>query len=536
MKPNLDTFACSPFGARAFRCRMAALIASVAISACTTVRLDAVVFDAFDDPALSATLWQSWTWNGTGARTVANGHVRLGLTPLPYQPAFNNLMSRRTWTLQEGRRLEFRADLLSSNCDGALAFFGFYLNDGNRGYHILVDGDTVALHKRNSPEQLFFLTNGAPVKVSNVKLVLSMTGTNSGVLLQFKVLDNDNSGSVICEREYLDTAAVDTMQVGTDYPPESYLGQSGHFLMCLFADPGSVDPDVPQPLPGVEVVYDNAEVIEYYPPHLEISAVTNGVDLSWRLPMEEYIVVEADQLGGPWCPCSQPHTRTADAFCLNRPCQAPQKFFKLTPGKQFVDDFSSLAPTWTPVFQEAGEDWIVTNGVLRMMVTPTPLSGFGLMPFGTNAAAKLSDFCGSVDIVDWAPSGSNSSDFAFGGRARFASSTYIQAYIGYLTLNADGVVGKVRPWIHTPFGETYGLAFNLQQFPLPYRLQFSVVGPRISLKVLNPLTGQLIVPAVYASSTTLPDGFSGLWLQGAVNAGDSNSISVDNFIVSGTKP
>lgn len=517
---------------------MAALIAGVAINACTTVRLDAVVFDAFDDPALSATLWQGWTWNGTGAQTFANGHVRLDLTPAPYQPAFNNLMSHRTWTLQEGRTLEFRVDLLSSNRDGALAFFGFYLNDGNRGYHILVDQDTVALHKRNSPEQLFFLTNGASIKVSNVKLVLSMTGTNSGVLLKFKVLDNDNSGSVICEREYLDTAAVDTMQVGTDYPPGSYLGQSGRFLMCLFADPASVDPDVPQPLPSVEVVYDNAEVIEYYPPHLEISAATNGVDLNWLLPMEEYIVVEADQLGGPWSPCLQPHTRTADAFCLNRPCQAAQKFFKLKPGKQLVDDFSSLAPTWTPIFQEAGEDWFVTNGVLQMLKSPNPSLGFGLVAFGTNAAANLRDVCASVDIVDWAPSGSNSSDFALGGRARIISSTYIKAYLGFLTLNADGVPGRVRPWISSPSGAIYGAAFDLQQYPLPYRVQFSIVGTQMWLRVLNPATGHLIVPEVrsIASDLTLLNGFAGVWLQGGVNAGDFNSISLDEFFLSGTKP
>ena len=137
--------------------------------------------------------------------------------------------------------------------------------------------------------------------------------------------------------------------------------------------------------------------------------------------------------------------------------------------------------------------------------------------------------------MDWVPSGNNSSDFALGGRGRIVSPTSAEGYFGFLTLNADGVPGRVRRWIHTPSGDTYGTAFDLQQFPLPYRLQFSVVGTQISLRVLNPATGQLI-KSVSSSSSTLPDGFAGPWLQGGVNAGDSNRISLDNFFVSGMKP
>ena len=128
--------------------------------------------------------------------------------------------------------------------------------------------------RRESPSQAFFVTNGASVKVSNVKLVLSMTGTQSGVLLKCRILDNDNAGAVIFERECWDTADADPMQPGwgPDDPPGSYLGASGSFILSLFRDPQYLDPDVPLP-PGAkaEVVYDNAEVLEYDVPSLQIA-------------------------------------------------------------------------------------------------------------------------------------------------------------------------------------------------------------------------------------------------------------------------
>jgi hypothetical protein len=268
-----------------------------------------------------------------------------------------------------------------------------------------------------------------------------------------------------------------------------------------------------------------------------------SVLLSWPEPTQEQIVVGSDSLASNavWTPWPEPIFKRFGQMCMAVPTTESKEFFQTVPGRQLADGFDytwgpfTNRDSWTPIFLEAEDDWFVTNGVLRMIKTPNASLGFGLIAFGTNAAATLRDFYASVDIVDWAPSGSNSSDFALGGRGRFVSPTYAQGYFGFLTLNADGVPGKVRPWIYTPSGGTYGTAFDLQQYPLPYRLQFSVVGTSISFKVLNPATGQLIQP-VSSSSSTLPGGFAGLWLQGGVNPGDSSGISLDNFFVSGTTP
>jgi hypothetical protein len=271
----------------------------------------------------------------------------------------------------------------------------------------------------------------------------------------------------------------------------------------------------------------------------------NAVLLSWPEPTQEQIIVGSDSLANDavWTPWPEPIFKRLGQMCMAVPTTASQQFFKVVLGRQVADGFDdpwgpfTNGTAWTPVFQEAGEYWFVTNGLLQMIITPTTYSGFGVIPLGTNGAGSLRDVCASVDIVDWAHSANSSSDFAIGARARFASPTYIKAYLGFLTLNADGVLGRVRPWISTPAGVTYGTAFNLQDYPLPYRVQFSVVGTQISLRVLNPATGQLIQEGhSSATDSTIPDGFAGLWLQGADNAGNSNHISFDNFILSGTKP
>lgn len=68
----------------------------------------------------------------------------------------------------------------------------------------------------------------------------------------------------------------------------------------------------------------------------------------------------------------------------------------------------------------------------------------------------------------------------------------------------------------------------------PYRIQFSGVGPQLSLKVLNPTTGELI-QEVTATDWTLTEGLAAFWTEGWANPGDSYTITVDNFLVTGNQ-
>jgi hypothetical protein len=533
MKPKLDKCIRNPLRVRGFRSRAAALVACVAIGASTAARLDAVVVDDFEDPARSATLWTGDVWYGTGGQTLTNGQVRIYITPTGNH-GFSFLKSVGTWTLQEGRTLEFRADLLSSNGDGAVAFFGF--NTGDGGYRLMVDEDTVACHKRGGT-QFFFVTNGAPVKVSNVKLVVSMTGAESGVLLKLKILDNDNGGAVIFERECRDTAAADPMQGGSDDPPESYLGTSGYFYVGLYRDnAATVDPDVTLPhLATGEVVFDNAEVLEYDVPSLQIA---NSVLLSWSgNTEEEQIVVATDSLtNAAWAPCPQPIFAGSGGMSMAVPTTASQQFFKLVPGTQFVDDFSDTwgpftnRNSWQLIWNTPASEFLVTNGLLRINWHGPESGAFVALPLGTNVL--LGDFSMSMDVLDWATSGTNWSTIAHVARGMFTG-TYSGAGAG-LTLNSP-IPGRVTPWVGSGENGTVGVPFEIAQFPPPYRLVYCGVGTNFTFRVVNLTTKQLIRETI-ATYPFRSQGVMGIIVNAPAGVNESHNITVDNFLMNGTKP
>jgi hypothetical protein len=536
-----------PGHARALRGRTAGLAAGLALAAAgiygTSVL--AKVYDDFENPTNSQTLWTGHVWYGTGGQTVTNGRVRLYVTPnVSGGGAFSFLQSVRTWTLREGRTLEFKADLLSSNGDGALGYIAFHLGDGNSGYMLMVDEDTIALHKRSNPLTLFLLTNGAPVKVSNVKLVLSMTGVQSGVLLKVRVLDNDNAGAVVFEREYCDTAGADPMERGTDDPPESFLGQTSCLYLSLFRDPGYFDPDVTlPPLAKAEVVWDNAEVLEYDVPSLQIA---NSVLLTWSANTEEeQIVVIADSVTSTnWTPCPQPIFTGSGGLSVAVPITANQQFFKLVPGRQFVDNFSD---TWGPFtnrdsymefVKDPGEEWYVTNGVLRLAAVHSAYAGFLLAPLGTNAAAKHEDFFTSADILDWVTNGTNWSLFSLLGRYVIGTPTSGNGYGGLLSLNSGGIAGRVKLIIGNGSAGVDGPTFDMAAHPPPYRLEFSGVGNpicQLRFRVLSLTTGELIAEQ-RELGTGYTSGLPGIWVNTRNEAGDTFAITADNFFVTGTKP
>jgi hypothetical protein len=120
-----------PGPASALRGRTTALVAGLALAAAAGMygtSVFAEVYDDFESPRRSATLWSGTVWYGMGGQTVTNGQVRVYVTPYMPGGAFSFLESRRTWTLREGRTLEFRTDLLNSSDDGALAYIGFFQN------------------------------------------------------------------------------------------------------------------------------------------------------------------------------------------------------------------------------------------------------------------------------------------------------------------------------------------------------------------------------------------------------------------------
>lgn len=528
----------------ALRGQTAAWLLGLALAAAAGMHATSVfagVYDDFENPTNSGTLWSGSVSFGTGGQAVTNGHVRIFVTPdALHDYAFSSLESVRTWKLQEGRTLEFRADLLSSNDDGAVAYMGFDLRDGTRGYAVFLDKDTLALLKRaNTPLQLFFLTNGTPVSVSNVKLVVSMTGVQSDVLLKFRILDN-NAGAVIFEREYRDTPGQDPLQVGPDIPPGNYLGLSGCFQLGLLRDAAILDPVVTLP-PGAmaEVVFDNAEVLEYDVPSLQAA---HSVLLSWsENTAEEQIVVAASSLASNavWTPWPEPIFKRQGQLCMTASINTnltPQ-FFKLVPGTQFIDDFSDPAEPfatrnpWVKYFFNSSDasrfSFTVTNGALRIQTLAGPVDGrIVIIPPGPLATLpRFRDFVSSVDILSFASSGSAYLDIYARGTIDSPFPGNSNAYLGGFHLNPTqlGMWDGANHWDGPLL--TYDPA-------AAYRLQFSAAGPNLVLRAVNLTTGQIV------EQKLTNYGFSQGYVTLAVEAepGKSFDITLDNFFVTGTKP
>jgi hypothetical protein len=305
--------------------------------------LFAEVLDDFSDPVKSEQIWTGGVAFGTGDQLVTNGQVRISVTPFG-DHGFSGLNSVRAFTLREGRTLEFRADLVSSSGDGAVARLGFFFTDVEAGYVFNLDQDTISLLKDENPFQLFLLTNGVPIDVTNVKLVVSMTGVQSNVLVQLKILDNERPGRVVYATDVWDTPNRDPMQVGTDDPPGNFLGRAGKFFLGVYHDNvGWLDPDVEIPHLGeAEVVFDNAEFFEYDSAWIAGPQTVACLACWSQDTAEEQIVVGASSLASDavWTPWPEPIFKRHGELCMAVPTTATQQFFKLVPGTQFIDDFS----------------------------------------------------------------------------------------------------------------------------------------------------------------------------------------------------
>jgi len=231
-------------------------------------------------------------------------------------------------------------------------------------------------------------------------------------------------------------------------------------------------------------------------------------------------------------------------MCMAVPATASQQFFKTVLGRQFSDDFSDK---WGPftnrnsymdLVKEPGEEWFVTNGVLKLAAVQSAYGGLLLVPLGTNAAAKHEDFFTSADILDWVASGTNWSLFSIAGRIVILSPTAGIGYGGGLALNADGIAGNVQLTIFHEWHQAWGPTFDMGTNPPPYRVELSGVGKptcRLRLRVLN-LTTKALIGEQTLLATEILSGFPGIWVNKDFRTGETISITADNYFVSGTKP
>jgi hypothetical protein len=260
----------------------------------------------------------------------------------------------------------------------------------------------------------------------------------------------------------------------------------------------------------------------------------------WPDPAQEQIVVGSDSPTGPvWTPWPEPIFKRFGQMCLAVPTTATQQFFKTVSGRQLADDFTdSWWPftnriPWTNWLVNPGEDWFVTNGVLKLAVSPgTNSPGFLLLPDWTNA---VQDFYTSIDILDWVTSTNNWSIFALIGRGKIHGVTSANGHIGGLVLNSDGIAGNVTLYLWDGYTDVFGPSFDMGANPLPYRLELSQVGNNLWLRVRS-LTTKAVIREQALVVTKYTQGWVGLWIKGRNDPGDTFTITADNFFATGTKP
>lgn len=523
---------------------------SLAALVATPAALFGEILDNFEDPAWSAQAWTTRCLFGTCGSSVTGGQLRLAMTPSGDHGFSVYTYNQRTFLLDPRRTVEFRVDLINCNADGATAWLQF-TPFPDHFYALGIDPDSLGVSKGANPSRGFFLTNGVALDTQNVKLVLTMTGGESEVIIRVRSIDNE-TGGVLFDRQFRDTANQDPLPIGTDVPQASYLGNSGRFELVLYHDnAGSFDPDVALGHNEEAVaVFDNAEVLEY--DSAWMNPPSNSILLTWpEHTAEEMTAVSADSVEGPYDRlCPEPISKRFGQFCLAVPTTARAQFIRLVPGTQFVDDFDppkwpyATKGDWVPWFYHANDNatrWSVTaaNAVLRARTLQTPADATGrlaITPPGPLVSVR--DFYASVDILDLTATHEN-------GLVQIAARTVwdpdsgfpgnSNGYLGGVAPNGDGVNRAQLNFFPGAWPPIKGKVFAFKP-GTPYRLIFSGVGQRFSVELVDLDTGQAPVERLEVANPTVTftQGFVGLFVQ---TGGPAVIDAVlDNFFVTGTKP
>jgi hypothetical protein len=226
----------------------------------------ATVVDDFNDNVKTG--WSDFSF-GVGSSAEVGGQLKFAI-PAAGQAIFAaTTKTTDTYTLADGKTLEFRVDLVSGNSKDSFAILSWIPNSSQvsqlAGYSIAKSPTDILISK--GINKYFYAENPTPeIKNDNVTLVLILQQVGTTVYITGKVLDKDANNAVIFEKTFVDTAAADILSDGTDSPAAAYTGD-GHLTLMEYEDYAAGGPD------SYEVIFDNAEAFV-----LENSVVDNFDD------------------------------------------------------------------------------------------------------------------------------------------------------------------------------------------------------------------------------------------------------------------
>jgi hypothetical protein len=432
--------------------------------------------------------------------------------------------------------LELRMDLVRASADDVFLVLGVQGSSGY--YHLGIDQNEIALIKADQGDRhiasLFWTP--APVANQNVTVTLAFSQVDDVLLIALRV-EETGTGRLIHERLFADTAGVDVP--APQVPPKglTFLGPDpGPPIVSFYlAYAGVFQYAISNPAP-VEMVVDNLEYWLYDAPILDSPA---AMLLSWSPDtLDEQIVVGADALDSTvWTPWPEPIFKRHGELAMAIPILTapPHRFFKPVPGTQFVEDFDPPKPPyltkgeWIPHFFNAADasKWESTeqNGALHLRTIAPPADGrTGMLPPGPDLI--VADFNASIDFHGF--QGTGSSTIGIGARM-WRDDPWpgnSNGYIGALSLN------PARLTIWNGGGDEFSPEFSYDP-TTRYRLIFTGVGTELSVRLVD-LATSAIVSEKSISNTQFRQGM--VFLYADTVSGGSFDITLDNFVVTGTKP
>lgn len=220
-----------------------------------TTGLQAKVLDNFDDNIKKD--WTDFTFiPGVGLPVETGGQFKFTLPPIGQSIFVASTKSSQTFTVEDGKTIEFRVDLVYGKGKDSFAILAFIPKSSSAsslGGYGFAKSTTDILVTKGIGKYFYAQNPPEPLKNENVTMVLSLTGQGANVLINTKLLDKDDGNKVIFEQTFLDTPAADVLSNGADSPAAPWSGV-GNFVLFCYED---FDKNAPQD--SYEVVFDNAE-------------------------------------------------------------------------------------------------------------------------------------------------------------------------------------------------------------------------------------------------------------------------------------
>ncbi len=218
---------------------------------------DEAVLDDFNDNTKSS--WTDFTFvPGFGLPTEAGGQFQFTQPPAGQSIFSASQKTSRVFSLAEGERVSFSADVVKGGAKDSFAILAFIPtanSPGTLGGYGLAKSTTDILITKGINK--YFAADDGPaanLKQDNITLNLELTVRGGSVTIQARVLDKDANNAVIWEKTVVDSAAADVLVAGKDDPAAPYI-TSGYFTLYLYQDFDKGAPESPY-----QAIYDNAIV------------------------------------------------------------------------------------------------------------------------------------------------------------------------------------------------------------------------------------------------------------------------------------